>query len=236
MTENQKKKFSIKEFINTPTVPLKVTYSKLFWLFIGGSLIGVVLEGLFCLVMKGAWETHVITIWGPFCIIYGMGAAGFYVAAAALQKQNMIVKFIAIAVVGDLVEIFCSVILQFGMHMKAWDYSGQRFNFQGRISLVMTLAWGLLGTLYIYLAVPRLEKLFEKMQGKAWKIVCIAFTVFMIVNFIVTLTCMVRWTQRHRNIETNNRFLEFVDKKYDDDRMGTRFCEWSFIDSHDKNT
>jgi uncharacterized membrane protein len=231
-SDSQNKKFNIKKFINTPTQPIKITYQKLFWLIIGGSLLGVLLEGIWCAVTPGrSWETHVITIWGPFCLIYGMGAAAFYVIAAKLQKYNMIVKFLACAAVGDIVELFCGMLLKYGMHMRAWDYTNQFMNFQGMISLVMTFMWGLLGTLYIYLAIPHLEKLFAKMHGNGWKTACIVFSAFMAVNLICTFACMERWAMRHRNIEPANKLTEFIDLIYDDDKMANRFIEWEFIET-----
>ena len=59
-----------------------ITYRKLFWLFLIGSVTGVVLEGLFCLVSKGAWETHVVSVYLPLNPLYGIGAV-------KLQKKNI---------------------------------------------------------------------------------------------------------------------------------------------------
>ena len=54
------------------------TYQNMFWLFMISNVLGVILEGLWCLIRTGYWETHVVSMWGPFCIIYGFGAVGFY--------------------------------------------------------------------------------------------------------------------------------------------------------------
>ena len=51
----------------------KISYQVIFWLFVIGSLAGVVLEGIWCLLKYGHWETHVVTVWEPLCIIYGFG-------------------------------------------------------------------------------------------------------------------------------------------------------------------
>lgn len=61
---------------NTMTKP--ITYENMFWLFMIGSVLGVILEGIWCLIRAGHWETHVVSMWGPFCIIYGFGAVGLY--------------------------------------------------------------------------------------------------------------------------------------------------------------
>lgn len=41
----------------------------MFWLFMFGNVLGVLLEGTWCKLCFGHWETHVVTIWGPFCLI-----------------------------------------------------------------------------------------------------------------------------------------------------------------------
>ena len=43
-----------------------IQYADLFWLFILGSLLGVILEGLFCLVKYGHWETHGLDACGSY--------------------------------------------------------------------------------------------------------------------------------------------------------------------------
>ena len=73
---------------NTRRLQSKITYEKLFWLFIVGSLIGVVMEGVFCVFSKGHWESHVLTLVGQFNALYGAGAVLFYSLIALLQNKK----------------------------------------------------------------------------------------------------------------------------------------------------
>ena len=56
----------------------KISYSSLFWLFMIGSLAGVIIEGIFCLIHKGAWESHVVSLFGPFNI-YMVPAYAYFI-------------------------------------------------------------------------------------------------------------------------------------------------------------
>lgn len=47
---------------NTVTKP--IAYENMFWLFMIGSVLGVILEGIWCLIRTGHWETHVVSMWG----------------------------------------------------------------------------------------------------------------------------------------------------------------------------
>ena len=51
----------------------RLRYTTLFWLFFLGSIAGFVLEGLWRIILVGHWENHSATVWGPFCIVYGIG-------------------------------------------------------------------------------------------------------------------------------------------------------------------
>lgn len=208
----------------------RITYPKLFWLFIFGSLLGVLLEGLFCLFRKGAWETHVVSVWGPFCIIYGLGAAVIYVCAVLLEDKNIALRFTAYAVIATVVEYLCGALLKYGLNMKAWDYNGLFLNIDGLVCLTGALAWGVLGIAFEKFAVPQIDKIALKMNGRGWRTTCACFSVFMAINLSVTAVCIVRWAERNRAIQADNSFEQYIDEKYNDEYMASRFCEWSFIE------
>lgn len=211
--------------------PPRVTYPILFWLFMGGSLLGVVLEGLWCLVVNGRWQTHVVSIWGPFCIIYGIGAVIFYLCAAIQKTKNIAVQFLTAALLTSSMEYACGILLKDKLHMKAWDYSHNFLNINGLVCLKMTIAWGVAAVIFRYFFVPRAEPVFKKMQTKRWNAVCIVLSLFMAVNLAATDACLLRWSDRHEGITAKNRIEQMIDRNYDDQKMAKIFCEWSFIDS-----
>lgn len=217
-----------KESVQTPAKKNRITYEKLFWLFMAGSLLGVLLEGVWCLVSYGKWETHVVSMWGHFCIIYGFGMAGFYIGSVLMENKNIFLRFVAFAVIGSAVEYICAWVLDRGLNMEAWNYKGQFMNINGFICLKMTVIWGILGVLFGTL-VPKIDALFEKMQGMGWKIACSVLSVFMAVNLAFTAVCIVRWSHRHEGIRPSGSVIEKIDKKYNDEMMAERFCEWRFL-------
>ena len=40
-----------------------IRYADLFWLFMAGSMLGVLIEGVFCIFSYGRWETHTEAVW-----------------------------------------------------------------------------------------------------------------------------------------------------------------------------
>lgn len=207
-----------------------VTYPELFWLFIAGSLLGVLIEGIFCIFHYGRWETHTVTVWGPFCILYGIGAVILYVGAVRLEKYNYAVQFAVFAFVTTVLEYVCGALLKYVLQMRAWDYSGEFLNIDGLVCLNFTVAWGLVGVVFSRWCVPALKLLFSKMCGTGWDIACTCLSIFMAVNLVVTVMCIFRWADRHREIPPRNQMERYIDRTWNDDRMEKRFCEWRFIE------
>ena len=201
----------------------KLSYDKVFWIFIIGSLLGVLIEGCF-----RRFEIHVNTVWGPFCLIYGIGMAGLYIGAIKMKKRNILYKFLMFTVVATIVEYLCGALLKYGLQMKAWDYGNRAFNFQKLVCLEMSIIWGLAGLAFSFL-LPYLDRLLSKLKGKWWHMACLVFTGFMAVNIIVSAYCIFRWSRRHQGDTADTKIERMVDLTYNDTLMQKRFCEWRFL-------
>ncbi len=96
-----------------------ITYTKLFCLFLAGSVLGVLIEGIFCLISKGHWETHVVSVIAPYNILYGLGAVLFYVGAVKLQHKPLAVQIAIMTFLGTVLELVCGLLLRYGLGMRA---------------------------------------------------------------------------------------------------------------------
>ncbi len=220
----------IKKHTDTTNTPLPaITFSKLVWLYILGSLSGVVLEGTFCIFKYGHWETHVVSMIGPLCIIYGFGSVLCYVGHVFLHKRNIWLQFAVYSIVGALLELLCGLLLEFGLSMRAWDYTRQFLNIRGHVSLQMTLAWGVVGISFSRL-VPYIENFLCKLDAPFWKTLSIILAVVLVLDLVVTSAALYRWSNRHFGAPAANTLEEFLDNKYDDTFMEHRFCEWRFLE------
>lgn len=210
-----------------------ITYQKIYWLFLAGSLIGLLMEGFWCLIRHGHWESHVNFIWEPLCGIYGVGAVGCYLGAVFLKTHSLLIKFIVFAFIGTVVELAAGLVLEYGLTMRAWDYSGTFMNINGHVNLKMTVLWGILGVIFSFL-LPKIENIFAKIQGGGWKIVCMGLSVLLIADIIATSMCLIRWSNRHMGVPAGNRIERLIDQEYSDEVMQKKFCEWYFIEDAEK--
>lgn len=212
-----------------PTAPQPIkTYPALFCLFLFGSVAGFILEGIWCILTKGGWEHHSATVWGPFCIVYGFGAVAVYLLSGFLIGKHPLLQFAVYAVSGAGVEYFTSLFQEALFGSSSWDYSNQTLNLNGRISLRMSLIWGILGIVFARFIFPVLTRILEKIQGKGWKIACIAVTVFMAVNLLVTAAAILRWGDRQKDLPASGPVGQYFDRTYDNERMNQLFPNMVF--------
>ena len=207
-----------------------IRYSDLFWLFIIASYFGLFLEGFYCLFKFGKWESHVVSVYGHFCIIYGVGIVFYYTLSHYIKKYNVVLRFLLYASLGTFIELVCGLLLKYTLNMMAWSYENCFLNFMGLICFRMFIIWGILG--FIFEKTNRYTDRFIKLtRTKIFNAIVPLFTVFMIFNLLITSFAIYRWANRHnhKHVKTNS-IANYFDTKYDDKYMEHRFMEWYFID------
>ncbi len=217
---------AVKESVRSVTYG--VTYSNLFWLFFAGSIIGFILEGIWDILRLGHWGNHSALVWGPFCIIYGVGAAGMYFVSSKLRALAWWQQFIVYAFIGTAMEYFGSLAQEKVFGTVSWDYSDHALNIGGRVSLQMTLIWGFLGVLFAHFIFPRFAVFLSKMETRPWYICCAVTSVFMAVNLLFSAAAIMRWRERDSERTPSNEVEAFLDFTYPNERMESLFPNMIF--------
>ncbi|MBQ7335164.1 MAG: putative ABC transporter permease [Clostridia bacterium] len=219
----------IKEHSQKRAIP-HVPANELFWLFLIGSIVGFVLEGIWSVVRLGVWENHSATVWGPFCIVYGLGMALIYSAANLLKDKSAGVQFLLYGLIGSAIEFFASIFQEVFFGATSWNYNDHFLNLGGRVSLQMTLIWGTLGVLFTRFVFPYVAMLLQKMQGRGWRLACICLSVYMGTNLLVTAAAIMRWRERMEDIPASNPAEEILDNVYDNEKMASIFSNMEFLE------
>lgn len=108
---------------------------------------------------------------GPFCPIYGCGIVLILIFLLPVRDGidrlwvAVPVIFAAGAFLASVVEYGTSWLMEKLFHARWWDYSHYRFNLNGRICLLISLAWGGLATGFVYLIQPQFEALVGLLYG-----------------------------------------------------------------------
>ena len=168
------------------------------------SFLGWVMES----IVRTIAEKKIINtgfLYGPFCPIYGCGAIIMIVLLCNFA-DNWLVLFLASFVILTLWEYVVGVLLEKIFKTKYWDYSDQKFNFQGRICLTNSLCWGVLGVLFIYYIHPFIEMLIGYIDSFSLKVVVLAFILIFLIDFIVSVI-------KVKNIKTTLEKIESLNQQ-----------------------
>ena len=114
-------------------------YHLMNWLIIY-SFFGWVWETCYVSVKSGKFVNRGF-INGPLCTIYGFGAVSVYVILRPFS-DNLLYLYLGGVVVATALEYVTAVLMESIFHTSWWDYSDNKFNFQGRICLGASLGWG----------------------------------------------------------------------------------------------
>lgn len=207
----------------------EINFFTLFWLFLIGSVIGFGVEGVWSIIKTGHWEHHAATLWGPFCIIYGIGAVAVYTTTYFLRKKNLAIKFAVYVISGALVEYFGSLFQEVCFGSVSWDYSSHSLDIGGRVSLRMALIWGVLGIAFMYLLYPVLKRLLSNCHKKPFKLAACMLAGFMAINLSLTAFAVVRWSERLNDVPPSGKVATLMDATYGNDKMDQLFVNMRFI-------
>ena len=195
----------------------------LFWVFIIGSIAGFIFEVIVVFFQKGHFELRQGLIYGPFIPVYGIGAMCYYIVLSKIKIKNKVQIFLITMILGGITEYLCSFIQEKAFGTISWDYSYLPFNINGRTSLLHCIYWGIGGVLYITYIDPFLNKMIDKTNIKAFDLITIILSIFIIFDISISWMAADRQTERKNNIEPENRLDIFLDKNYPDEYMNRIF-------------
>lgn len=206
------------------------SFSKLFWIFMIGNVIGCILETIYCLIMPPhQFELRVSLVFGPFILIYGFGAVVFTVFLYRLYDKPDILIFLLSMVIGGAFEYICSFAQQAVFGTVSWEYSGTTLNLGGRTNLMYSFFWGVLGVLWVKDIYPRLSRVIERIPHRAGRVATILTTIFMVFNMLLSAGAVLRQSERVNEIPATNSVQSFFDEHFDDEYLSFIYPHMQYV-------
>jgi len=194
-----------------------LNFYKLFWIFFVSSVIGYVLETIFCFVTLGYIESRQGLIYGPFSPIYGFGAVIMVVFLKRLEKRRDIWVFAGSMVIGGAFEFLCSFLQEKAFGTVSWDYSQEAYSIGGRTSLLYMFFWGVLGLFLIKAIYPAMSRFVERIPNRSGPVITWVLVCFMSLNMLISAAAVARWSQRVDGVATQSSVGEYLDSRYPND-------------------
>lgn len=205
-----------------------INFYKIALICIAGSVAGVVVEMLWCLFRNGYVESRAGLVYGPFNLLYGVGTVVLTLSLYRYRNRSSSISFIGGVVIGSIIEYLLSWGQETLFGSTSWDYSAMPFNLNGRICLLYSLFWGVLGVLWIKSLYPRIAKLILNIPNRAGKILTWALTVFLMFNAVISFMAVDRWSERINGQSPESSVGEFFDEHFPDARMERVYANMEF--------
>ncbi|MBO5479500.1 MAG: putative ABC transporter permease [Clostridia bacterium] len=188
----------------------KFSLKQILWYFTFFSIIGLIVETLFCYITTGVLESRKGLIWGPFCPVYGVGAT-FLILILNKYKDNSLKLFFIGSILGNVIEYLLSFLLEAYYGTRFWDYSYLNWNLNGRICILYSIYWGILSFVLVKWIKKPIDKIIKKIPNS--KILHIAVLLFFIIDGLATIWAITVYQKRieYYNVE-NNIKENFIEK------------------------
>ncbi|MDL2234403.1 putative ABC transporter permease [Ruminococcaceae bacterium OttesenSCG-928-L11] len=190
----------------------------LVWIFVVCSVLGVLLETIFCYIFKGYLECRQGVIYGPFNQIYGFGAVLLTVLLHKLRERHVMMVFTVSALAGGLFEVVCSLVQERVFGTVSWDYSWMPISLLGgRTNLLYMAFFGALGVVFIKVLYPLLCRWIGKLLQKSKNALTWTVAALMALNLCISGVAVARWMERQNGVPAQTKIDLLADSYYPDE-------------------
>ena len=203
-----------------------VTIYRILSYFIIYSVIGFFLETTLALLAYGKIESRQGFLYGSVCPIYGVGAVIMILALKKFNKNDVTI-FLGGMLVGSIVEYLISLFGDYVLNVRWWDYSDRFLNINGRICLLYSICWGIIGVYLTKKLNVYIDKFIDWIKSKVNIIILKSLVV--IIFIILFIDCLVsavaieiflaRTVAENdiKNAQNRERYLETYDYFYNNE-------------------
>ncbi len=160
-------------------------------------------------------------LFSPFLPIYAFGAI-FLIATLSQYENNILLLYFSGVIATTLIEYMTAVFLENVFHVKWWDYSKMKFNFQGRVCLKNSLLFGILAVVVIKGIQPPIAIFVtNKLSVDIINEIVICGFLILLIDFYFTLkklnSLTTRTIGRINKKEPDANLADLINGKYTDD-------------------
>ncbi|MGN0167229.1 MAG: hypothetical protein ACI4AB_04245 [Acetatifactor sp.] len=151
---------------------------------------------------------------GPFLPIYGSGAIMMLVVSMPFH-DNIVLTYIAGCIGATALEYVTGVTMEALFKVRYWDYSKNKFNFQGHICLGSTLAWGVLTIVMTEFVHVPVERFVLSIPSQVLTIVTLVLTVCIVADFALSFKAAIDLRNVLVKMEQAKEELVHIQKRLD---------------------
>lgn len=149
------------------------------------SIVGWIYETILCSVQEKRFVNRGF-LNGPYCSIYGVGAL-FDILLLSWIVSPVALFFMG-AFINCTIEYVTSWLLEKLFHARWWDYSGEKFNINGRVFLLGAIIFGLFAVLLIKFIHPFVSMQTDKIPDEVLAWAALVMSTMFLFDVMYTVT------------------------------------------------
>lgn len=197
---------------------MPLTPENILFLFLLGGVAGTVVETIYCFLLERhfAWRAGLMFV--PFNPVYGGGILMLYFALRGFDRDHKLRIFLTSYVVGTFAEYLFSFLQEHILGSVSWDYSTYPLNIAGRVCLIYSLGWGVLGLIWTLYVCPALEHMIQRIPTKPKRWLVYLSLGLVVCSMLLSSFAILCW--RARSLALDPPFLAPVfDRLFPDSLM-----------------
>lgn len=208
-------------------------FYKYVYIFIVCCVVGFAVETAWCFLRHGYIESRKSLVYGPLSVAYGMGGVLLTAVLSRFTNSPLWKVFLISFAVGTVAEYICSLGQEIVFGSVAWDYSDLPLNINGRVCLLYSIFWGVLGVAWVKLIMPLTDKIIVFIPMNLSHVLVWTFVVFFIFDAGLSAAAAFRMNERKENIPPSNRIEVFLDEHFPDERMRKIYANSKEVEKDD---
>lgn len=191
------------------------TYTFVQWLtlFYFYCFVGWIWESCYVSLCDKKWTNRGF-LKGPFLPIYGSGACIILMATLPV-KDNYVLIFILGMLSATFLEYITGVVMESIFKVRYWDYSNEKFNLNGHICLLCSLAWGGFSILMVKIIHRPIDKLLYSIPKDVLEIIIFVITVMFVIDLTSSIRDALDFKEMLTKFTENNNELKRLQKRLD---------------------
>lgn len=182
---------------------------------------GTVWEIGLTLVTKGVFEDRSGSILTPINYVYGLGALAIFLTLRSVTDPLLL--YLYGCLIGGACEYAMSLIQQYLLGSRSWDYSQLPLNIGGRTTIPYMMVWGAMCFALVRFVFPTILRLVHRLPDASRRRIAVALAALVLVDALVTLPAILRYAQRADGVYFDNWLACAIDRMFDDGFMHAHF-------------
>ena len=184
------------------------------------SFLGWMCEVIYCSIGRRTFINRGF-LYGPICPIYGCGSI---IVVLVLQplKNNLVLLFFVTMILTSVLEYFVSWVLEKAFATKWWDYSHYKFNLHGRICLLNSTLFGIMGVIAVKFVNPLVFSLIDFLDAFWTRSLAIIFLSIFFIDFVFTLKSLINFRVYLKKFDS---FIHYLIHKIEQEKWVIDFHE-----------